>query len=112
MLNASASGCIPCRAEFRLLASASARNGRQVAFLGADTDDSPSDAGSFLAQHPVSYPSYETTTTTSLSSLPAIDGLPTTIFVNRAGKVVHVHTGQYETQGVLDEDINSYALGG
>ena len=57
-----------------------------------------------------SYPSYQTTTS-GLSPLAPIGGLPTTIFINRAGKVVHVHPGQYEVQGKLDEDINSYALG-
>ena len=36
---------------------------------------------------------------------------PDTIFVNRAGKVTHIKTGQYDTQGSLDGDIESYALG-
>ena len=65
VINAWASWCAPCRSEFGLFASASARYGRRVAFLGADTDDSAGDARTFLAQHPVSYPSYQTTTTTS-----------------------------------------------
>ena len=110
LINAWASWCGPCRSEFGLLAAASAQYGRRVAFLGADTDDSASDAGSFLAQHPVSYPSYETTTT-DLRSLAVLEGLPTTIFINSAGKVVFVHTGQYDSQGTLDQDISSYALG-
>jgi thiol-disulfide isomerase/thioredoxin len=111
VVNAWASWCIPCRKEFGLFAIASARYGRRVAFLGADTEDSPGDARAFLGQHPVSYPSYQTTIP-GLSPLAPIAGLPTTIFISPAGKVVHVHTGQYETQGTLDEDINSYALGG
>jgi len=111
VVNAWASWCIPCRKEFGLFAIASARYGRQVAFLGADTNDSPGDARSFLAQHPVSYPSYQTTTS-GLSPLAPIAGLPTTIFINAAGKVVYVHTGQYETQGTLDQDTNTYALAG
>ena len=109
VVNAWASWCGPCRSEFGLFASASARYGRQVAFLGADTDDSTADAGAFQAQHPVSYPSYQATTA-SLSGLAAIEGLPTTIFVSTAGKVVYVHTGQYDSQGTLDQDIESYAL--
>ena len=108
VINAWASWCAPCKSEFGLFASASARYGRRIAFLGADTNDSPGDARTFLAQHPVSYPSYQTTTT-SLTSLAAIEGLPTTIFLNPAGKVTYVHIGQYDAQGTLDQDIRSHA---
>jgi len=110
VVNAWASWCTPCRKEFGLFAIASARYGRGVAFLGADTNDSPGDAQSFLIQHPVSYPSYQTTTS-GLNPLAPIAGLPTTIFINRAGKVVYVHAGQYEAQGTLDQDVNNYAIG-
>lgn len=111
VVNAWASWCAPCRTEFPLFASASARYGQQVAFLGADSNDSPGDARSFLAKHQVSYPSYQSTTS-QLAPLAAIAGLPTTIFINRAGKVVYVHTGQYDAQGTLDADIQRYALSG
>ena len=110
VLNAWAAWCPPCRAEFPLLAAASAQFGRKVAFLGADTNDSPGDARTFLAQHPVSYPSYSVAST-DLSSLAVLEGFPTTIFINPAGKVVFVHTGQYESQTALDNDIERYALG-
>ena len=112
VINAWASWCTPCRSEFGLFASASARYGRQVAFLGADTDDSPGDAQSFLGQHPVSYPSYQSSTPQLQSLVPqGLEGLPTTIFINRAGKLVYVHTGQYVAQGTLDQDIATYAVG-
>ena len=94
---------------FGLFANASIRYGRRVAFLGANYQDEPSDAQSFLTQHPVSYPSY-TASTSSVASLAVIEGLPTTIYLNRAGKVVHVHTGQYNAQGTLNADITTYAL--
>jgi cytochrome oxidase Cu insertion factor (SCO1/SenC/PrrC family)/thiol-disulfide isomerase/thioredoxin len=111
VLNAWASWCTPCRSEFPLFASASTRYGRRVAFVGADSEDTGNGARSFLAAHPVSYPSYQTTTE-ALSSLTPVEGLPTTVFLDRTGKVVHVHIGQYGAQGTLEEDIKSYALAG
>jgi cytochrome c biogenesis protein CcmG, thiol:disulfide interchange protein DsbE len=106
-----ASWCTACQQEFGLFASASKRYGNQVAFLGADTNDSSGDAQTFLRQHPVGYPSYQMTSA-ALGSLAAILGYPTTIFIDRAGKVVDVHTGQYTSLQTLESDIESYALGG
>jgi cytochrome oxidase Cu insertion factor (SCO1/SenC/PrrC family)/thiol-disulfide isomerase/thioredoxin len=111
VINAWASWCTPCRAEFGLFAAASAQFGRRVAFLGVDTSDSPGDARSFLHQHPVSYPSYQAASPSALSALAAIEGLPTTIFINSAGRTVSVHTGQYDSQGTLNADIARAAQG-
>jgi cytochrome oxidase Cu insertion factor (SCO1/SenC/PrrC family)/thiol-disulfide isomerase/thioredoxin len=111
VINAWASWCAPCRQEFSLFASASARYGKRVAFLGSDTSDSSSDATAFLTKHPVSYPSYQGTMQ-SLSSLAQLEGLPTTIFLDGKGRVVFVHTGSYQAQTSLDQDIERYALSG
>ncbi len=110
VINAWASWCGPCRSEFSLFASASARYGRRVAFLGNDTNDSAIDARKFLSEHPVSYPSYQSSQN-ALGSLAQIAGLPTTIFVGRSGRVVYVHTGSYDTPTTLEQDIERYALG-
>jgi cytochrome c biogenesis protein CcmG/thiol:disulfide interchange protein DsbE len=111
VINAWASWCTPCRAEFPLLASASLRYGRQVAFLGVDIEDLTGGAKAFLADHPVSYPSYPTSLS-ALSSLADVVGAPTTIFISAGGKVVDVHPGQYDSQAALDSDIAIYALAG
>jgi cytochrome oxidase Cu insertion factor (SCO1/SenC/PrrC family)/thiol-disulfide isomerase/thioredoxin len=111
VVNAWGSYCPPCRSEFSLFASASARYGRRVAFLGADTSDSAADARSFLAQHPVSYPSYQVSITDLESLLPGgLQALPTTIYIGPTGKVVYVHTGEYQAQGSLNADLNTYAV--
>lgn len=110
VLNLWASWCGPCRAEFPLLASASAVYGRRVAFIGNDTNDSSSDARAFLAQRPVSYPSFQASTD-ALSPLAQLEGLPMTIFINRSGHVVHVNAGGYASQTRLVQDIQRYALG-
>jgi cytochrome c biogenesis protein CcmG/thiol:disulfide interchange protein DsbE len=111
VINVWASWCGPCQAEFGLFASASARYGRRVAFVGVNANDTADNARPFLAQHPVSYPSYQATYS-QLSPLAIVQGLPTTIFISRTGKVAYVHIGQYEVEGTLDEDIASYALHG
>ena len=113
VINAWGSWCPPCRAEFGLFATASAAYGRRVAFIGADVGDDSSDAKAFLAGHPVSYPSYQMATRQLTGVVPqGVLGTPTTIFINRAGKIVAVHTGSYEVQGTLDADIESNVLGG
>ncbi len=113
VVNIWGSWCPACQAEFGLFATASAQYGRKVAFLGADTDDSDGDAQAFLREHHVSYPSY-TDSESQLDSLlrGGLIGYPTTLYINRDGKVVHVQTGEYASQGGLDYDITRYALDG
>jgi protein SCO1/2 len=110
VVNMWASWCTACRSEFPFFASASARYGRKVAFLGADTNDTAGDARSFLAQHPVSYPSYQSSSA-SLASLATSNYMPTTVFIGPTGKVVYRHIGQYQSEAALDDDIERYALG-
>jgi cytochrome c biogenesis protein CcmG/thiol:disulfide interchange protein DsbE len=107
VINAWASWCTPCQQEFGLFAAASARFGRRVAFLGADTEDSAGPAEAFLEKHPVSYPSYQASSST-LSSMMALQGLPTTIFLGPTGKVLYIHTGQYVSEGTLAQDVQTY----
>lgn len=106
-----ASWCSPCLAQFGLIADAATRYQRAVAFLGADIKDSPEAASAFLRHHPVSYPTYNVTIA-GLSSLTPIEGVPATIFINPAGKMVYVHSGEYESRASLDADIERFALHG
>ena len=99
--------------QFGLFGSASAHYGRQVAFLGADIGEPASDGQSFMEQHPVSYPSYQTSASQMTSIVPqGLLGTPSTIFINRRGRIVYTHTGGYDAQGTLDSDIATYLLSG
>ena len=112
VLNAWGSWCGSCRAEFGLLARAAVQYGRRIAFLGADLNDSAGDASAFLAEHQVSYPSYEMSSSQLTKIVPAgLLGTPTTIFFDAAGRIAHVHTGEYAASGSLNGDIETYALG-
>jgi cytochrome c biogenesis protein CcmG, thiol:disulfide interchange protein DsbE len=110
VVNVWGSWCTQCVGEFPDLATASARYGRQVAFVGVDSNDRSGNARKFLASHPVSYPSY-TSTPQSLAPLAAIQGMPETIFINPRGKVVHIQVGAYQSLPALENDIGQYSLG-
>jgi cytochrome oxidase Cu insertion factor (SCO1/SenC/PrrC family)/thiol-disulfide isomerase/thioredoxin len=107
VVNVWASWCIPCQSEFGLLRAAASRYGDKVAFLGADANDSAGNARSFLHQHPVSYPSYSVQTD-QMGPLAQVAGVPNTIYIDAAGKVVQVHDGEYISQKALDADIAAY----
>lgn len=110
VISAWASWCAPCRRQFPLLAVASARYGQRVAFLSVDVDDARGAARSFLARHPLNYPSFQATVAQLRSILPiALPGLPTTIFLNSAGRIFDVHTGAYTSPAALDHDIAGLA---
>ena len=108
VVNAWESYCQPCQKEFGLFANASIQYGRQAAFIGADANDTPGDARVFLREHHVSYPSYPTSTADLGKLIPGgIEGYPTTIYIDRAGRIVDVHDGQYESQSTLDADLGA-----
>jgi protein SCO1/2 len=110
VLNVWGSWCPSCVSEFPYLATASARYGRQVAFIGVDSNDKADNARQFLAGHAVSYPSYSSSPQ-ALAPLAAIEGMPTTIFIDKQGKVLHVQTGAYQSLDAFENDIGQYSLG-
>jgi thiol-disulfide isomerase/thioredoxin len=108
--NVWASWCGPCRFEFPVLQKLSARYGKQVAFVGVDSQDSDDSATTFLEEAPVPYPSYTDPDKKLANSLGAT-GYPDTAFYDRAGKLVYLKQGPYAHDSELEADVRHYALG-
>ncbi len=73
--------------------------------------DAAEDAHAFLAKFPVAYPSYEDTSGAIARSLASTQGVPITVFLDRAGRVTYFHQGAYRTEADLIADIHRYAQG-
>jgi cytochrome c biogenesis protein CcmG/thiol:disulfide interchange protein DsbE len=110
--NVWASWCGPCREEFPTLQKLSARYGKRVAFVGVNSKDGDDTAATFLAEAPLSYPSYTDPDGGIAASLGTIGGLPDTAFYNRDGELCHLQQGQYAQQSDLEADVRRYALQG
>jgi hypothetical protein len=72
----------------------------------------PAAARRFLASHPLNYPSYADPDGSAAASLGRSVGVPTTVFLDPAGRVAGVHMGEYADAAALEHDIGRYALEG
>ncbi len=111
VVNLWASWCGPCRAEFPTLQKLSARYGKKVAFLGVNSQDSDDAAKTFLAEAPLSYPSYTDPGGSVGEALGTRGGYPDTAIYGRDGQLCHLKQGQYPSQSELEADVRRYALG-
>ncbi len=112
VVNKWASWCGPCRAEFPFLQRAGARFGKEVAFIGVDSQDSDEAAKTFLGEYPVPYPSYSDPDQQIAQFMEATLGFPSTAFYDRNGDQVYLRQGGYPSQADLNADIRRFALGG
>jgi len=109
VVNLWASWCVPCRQEFPYLQNLSARYGKEVAFLGVNSEDSSDAAATFLREAPLPYPSYSDPDKDIYDSVDGY-GFPNTAFYDRAGELVYLHVGQYGDESDLEADLRNYAL--
>ena len=108
VINKWGSWCGPCRAEFPIFQRAAAKHGKTVAFLGIDGRDNRAQAEKFLAEFPLSFPSYVDFDEEIARAYDAPNNYPITVFVDRRGKVVFPHAGPYRSVAELDRDIKRY----
>ena len=111
VINFWASSCVPCRTESpRLEAVWSLFKSSPVVFLGVDAKDTPEAAQAFLRDTGVVYP---TGPDNGIVSAYGIQGLPTTIVVDRNGNVanrtlasIEVDTLQALVQSLLSSPVS------
>jgi cytochrome c biogenesis protein CcmG, thiol:disulfide interchange protein DsbE len=109
VVNKWASWCGPCRLEFPFFQRLSVQQGRRIAFIGVDADDSDAAAKRFLRQLPVSYPSYKDGNLKVSATFNAVQAFPTTAFYDRRGRLSFLHQGGYASERKLARDIARYA---
>jgi thiol-disulfide isomerase/thioredoxin len=96
MINFWASWCVPCRQEMPLLDSIYKKY-KPLGFtlLSVNVEPEQKDAESFLKQTPVSFP-VVFDAKSKVSSLYNVQGMPTTVFIDRKGNVRMMHVS-YKT---------------
>lgn len=112
VVNAWASWCGPCRAEFPHLQDVSAAMGDQVAFLGVNSSDDAELAQNFLDDNPLPYPSYSDPDRTISDKLGATHGFPATAFYDAEGNLTFTRSGGYTSKEELEADVKTYAIDG
>ena len=109
VVNAWASWCGPCRFEFPFFQRQAVKRGKQIGFVGLNTQDNDGDAKEFLGRYPLPYPSYTDPDQEIAREVKAATGLPATAYYDRKGELVYTHIGVYATEAKLAEDIERYA---
>jgi cytochrome c biogenesis protein CcmG, thiol:disulfide interchange protein DsbE len=109
VVNVWASWCGPCREEFPVLQKLSARYGKEVAFLGVNSEDAEDAAATYLREEPVPYPSYSDPDKEIFDSLGG-RGFPDTAFYDSSGELVFLKQGPYTDEAELEADLRRYAL--
>ena len=110
VVNIWGSWCGPCQAETRFLSTVYDAAKHKVRFLGVDTEDDPKSALDF-APHvdpPMHYPQVVDKDKKLLIALNQPSAVPTTVFVDASGQVVHITHTPYRSASSLRADIRRY----
>jgi thiol-disulfide isomerase/thioredoxin len=112
VVNKWASWCGPCRAEFPIFQKAAVQEAKRIAFVGVDSTDNDDDARTFLADFPLSYPSYVDPDLKVARVFNGVGAFPTTAFYDKQGKVAYIHQGPYKSVDDLVRDVRRYTGAG
>jgi cytochrome c biogenesis protein CcmG, thiol:disulfide interchange protein DsbE len=105
LVNFWATWCTPCVQEMPMLEAAHKKWGSKVQFVGIDRQDYKPDALSFAQKTHVTYPLASDPNAT-LDGSYRLRGMPTTVFIDRNGRIVDHVTGPL-TKSQLDDTLNT-----
>jgi len=105
LVNFWATWCVPCKDEMPLLEAAHKQWGSKVQFIGIDRQDYKPDAVKFAATAHVTYPLVSDPDAT-LDGAYRLRGMPTSVFIDRDGRIVQQVTGPV-TKSQLDDIFKS-----
>lgn len=111
VLNFWYAGCAPCRAEARDLQSVSQKYQDQVQFIGVNVRDQAPTAATFTRTFGIGYPSIldasAGTVQLAFSGTVAPNAVPTTLVVDRQGRVAARVLGRIADASILDALVKS-----
>jgi cytochrome c biogenesis protein CcmG/thiol:disulfide interchange protein DsbE len=110
VVNKWASWCGPCRHEFPFFQRQVLKRGKQIAFLGVNSEDAREPAEKFLDEIPVPYPSFEDPDGDIAKLLGLERNFPITTFYDRRGEQIYTKPGGYASEAALADDIREYAI--
>jgi cytochrome c biogenesis protein CcmG, thiol:disulfide interchange protein DsbE len=105
VLNFWATWCPPCRSEMPELQAASQRLAGQVAIVGVDQAETPTEVQVFASQFGITYP-IPLDQGADASRLYAVRSLPTTFFIDRSGIIRQVQIGPV-TEATLEQSLKT-----
>jgi cytochrome c biogenesis protein CcmG, thiol:disulfide interchange protein DsbE len=109
VVNKWASWCGPCRGEFPYFQRQGVEHGKRIAFVGVDAADNDGDARDFLAEEPLTFPSYKDPDQAISAQINGPQATPVTTFYDAKGNLVYTHQGAYLSEEKLAQDIRRYA---
>lgn len=110
IVNFWAAWCTPCRRELPTLVGAAQDYEGRVQFLGVDHQDNREDATDLATSAGVTYPlGFDPKGATGAAI--GIRGMPTTVFVDREGRVLERRTGEIDRKSLDATILRLYGIG-
>lgn len=101
-----ASWCVPCRKSFPWLNELAGKHPDDLVVVGVNVDNERAAAMKFLEKYPASFP-LVFDPQGKLAAEYKLEGMPSAVIVDRAGKIVHRHVGfREEKRGEYEQTIN------